>query len=436
MLSIASFYRSDLGRKRENNEDAVGARAPQDSRQARESGWLCLVADGLGGHSFGERASRHVVQTLLAGYYGTPNEPPPDRLRRLIQQANAELYQEAQRTLQEGERMATTVVAAVICQGKLYLAHVGDSRAYLIRSERVYRLTRDHSVVGEMVRSGALSEEEARTSKLRNRLTRSVGIRPQVEVEISEPISLEPGDLILLCTDGLTQYATDRDLLASAYGEPQEIVERLIQFANTRGGSDNITVAAIRYGKPSVLPASLPRWVYASLTGGLMLLLLVAGAVLARQSGLLSSLIATPTRSATATPTVTFTFTPTLTPSSSPTSTATPTPAVTETAIPFETLTFTPAPAPILCEYIVQQDDTAGKIAERFGVPLDAVSFADKGQGRSLDLIYRDDHLLLRGVLSEVCLAQGGQVFAPTPIPTLSTPLQAPASSQSPFKTP
>lgn len=428
MPAIASFYRSDIGRKRENNEDFVGARAPQNARQADESGWLYVVADGLGGHKFGERASQHVVRVLLNGYYVAPQEPPDQRLRRLIQQANDQIYQEAKRTLQEGERMATTVVAAAIRKGKLYLAHVGDSRAYLIRDKRIYRLTRDHSVVGEMVRSGALTEEEARTSKLRNRLTRSVGARPEVEVEVSEPIPLQPGDLILLCTDGLTQYATDRDLLAAAYGEPQEIVERLIAFANAHGGSDNITVAAIRYDKALVLPTSLPRWAYATVLTSLIVLLFACGLVFAGRSGLLPLLGGTATPTITATLTPTQTPSPTSTPTIAPTDTPTPTSAPTDTPMPTATAT----PMLVNCEYTVKKGDVASQIAERFGVSLNAISFANGGGKRSLSQIFPGDRLILSGVPSEICQSQGGQVLS---LPTLS-PTPSPSLLPSPTATP
>lgn len=345
MYSIASFYRSDLGRQRENNEDAIGARAPQNAQQLRHSGWIYVVADGLGGHSFGERASQHVVQTLLNGYYSLPQYPPNQRLRLLIQQANAEIYQEAKLNLAEGERMATTVVAAAIHKGKLYLAHIGDSRAYLIRKERVYRLTQDHSVVGEMVRSGVLTEDEARTSKLRNRLTRSVGSRPEVEIEVSQPIPLQPDDLILLCTDGLSQYATNIDLLKAAHGKPREIVERLIQLANARGGADNITVAAIRYGKPILFTFQWSPALAIVLATIFLLIGLVLGAALGGGNRILSVFLpATFTPTPTATATAPATIAPTFTLTPSPTFTETPTPnlALTPTLIPLPSVTFTP----------------------------------------------------------------------------------------------
>lgn len=425
-MSVTSSYRSDRGLKRPNNEDAVGALEPKDPRLLRQSGVLYVVADGLGGHEKGEWASQHVVQTLLNGYYSL-SHPPDQRLRMLIERANTEIYQEAKRTLAEGERMATTVLAAAIHRGKLYLAHVGDSRAYLIRGERIYRLTQDHSVVAEMVRSGALTEDEARTSKLRNRLTRSVGSRPNVEVEVSQPIPLQPGDLLLLCTDGLTQYATDLDLLTAAYGEPKEIVERLIKFANDRGGSDNITVAAIRYGQPSELPVSLPRWAYVAV----LILLLILGffpAMMLGQSGLFS-LPATGTSTSTSTSVVTVLPSPTLTetPTESPTATLSPTSTPTEIPTPSST------PALVTCEYIVQRGDIAVSIAKRFGIDLNAISFANERANRSLDRIFPGDRLLLQNVLAEVCQAQGGQIFSvptaflvPSPVPS-STPVFSPS---------
>lgn len=433
MPKITAYYRSDIGRKRQNNEDAVGARSPRNAREVRESGWLYVVADGLGGHQFGERASQHVVRTLLEGYYALPDVPPAERLRRLIQQANVEIYQEARRTLEESQSMATTVVAAAIWGGKLYLAHVGDSRAYLVRGDRIYRLTRDHSVVEEMVRSGAMTPEEARTSKLRNRLTRSVGTRPEVEVEVSEPIPLQPGDLILLCSDGLTQYADDEDLLAAVHGEPKDIVERLIAFANACGGSDNITVAAIRYGKATTL-ARLPRAARIALMIGAIGALLVAGLALAAQAGWwpLGRRMLVPL----STPVLTqpLPSNPLPSPGALPSNTMSPVPSFTATLAlgsptvgsPETPQVIMSSPAPtlellVICLYTVREGDDVESIAQRFGVSVEAVLATHVEVGKILQFF---------DLTAEQCASGGGVPITPTPRAVLSlTPTISPSPS-------
>lgn len=448
MTKIRDYYRSDIGRQRENNEDAVGGRAPRNAREARQSGWLYVVADGMGGHQFGERASQHVLQTLLEGYYAMPDVPPPERLRRLIEQANTEIYQEARRILGERQHMGTTVVAAAIHQDTLYLAHVGDSRAYLIRGERIHRLTRDHSVVEEMVRSGVMTPQEARTSKLRNRLTRSVGTRPKVEVELSPPISLQPGDLILLCSDGLTQYANDEDILTAAYGAPQDIVERLIAFANAHGGSDNVTVVAIRYDKAPVL-AAVPPVARAALAMGVVGVLLAAGLALAAQMGwgplARRTAPASPTVGLTPLPSATLPLAPgalparTSSPSPSPTSTASPTPTATLPS-PTPSPTVTPSPEltsglPILCLYTVQAGDTAQTIAQRFGITKERVQDALQGKAPSSAI---GETLQISGITAERCRQGGGIVatLTPTPhVPSSPTPLLTPSVIPSPHPT-
>lgn len=418
-LKIAAAYRSDVGRKRDHNEDAAGIWEPGDAREAEASGWLYVVADGMGGHRFGERASQKVVQALLEGYPAAPQEPPPRRLERLIRLANEQIHAEGQRTLAADEHMGTTVVAAVIHQGKLYLAHVGDSRAYIIRGERIRQLTRDHSVVNELVDSGVLTPAEARTSRLRNRLTRSVGIRPDVDVELSGPFALQQGDLLLLCSDGLTQYATDRDLLAAAYGQPEEIVARLIDFANDRGGSDNITVMAVRYGDVPLIPVQRQHQIVRA--GALLALAVIA--VFAMRTGwevYKAARTLPPTASVVspASPTpnsiATATFSPM--PSETPTATFSPAPVVNET---LPAATGTPDAAGQLvhvdCIYTVTEGDSAWQIAVDFGVQMEDLELlADDAPLRSLQQIYPGDRLKVPRVLPGLCESLGGEVQSPT----------------------
>lgn len=406
MIKIDSCSRTNIGRKRTNNEDAVEYHEPADAHELRDSGCLYVVADGLGGHERGEVASQLAVKTLIANYYQNPSLSPEQRLHDIIGQINQELITYSAKNLQAGEKSATTIVAAVVRQGKLLLANVGDSRAYLIRGKQVRQLTIDHSYAGEMVRVGVISEEEARTSKHKNRLTRSLGSNPNLEVEQYPPIALKPGDLILLCSDGLTQYASSEDLGAAAYGSAKHIAERLIDFANAHGGTDNITVSVIRYGEKRSWPKAI------IIILGLLTSLLLAGFATLAWYGLSKIEISLPW--ATATPTPTMTSTPT------PTATATSTTAPTITFTPTETPNITPEPTGstpenlVDCEYIVQANDFANQIATQFNVDLSQIYRLD-GSQTNMNSINTGETLTIKGTTTQACLNGGGQPQEPTP---------------------
>jgi len=243
-LKVTSASLSNVGRKRHNNEDYLKYFEPDIPQEVSQSGNLYIVADGVGGAAKGERASEFASETVLYEYYQQPELPPEERLRMLMREAGNRIFHYA-----DGEsfgRMATTMVAAVIRDDRLLVAHVGDSRAYLIRNRQVTQLTRDHSLVGELIRDGTMSEEESLTSKVKNSLTRSLGGEEDVIVDVSDEIDLLPGDRLLLCTDGLTRYALPADILARVLvGSPAQVVQSLIDFANQQGGADNVTAIVI-----------------------------------------------------------------------------------------------------------------------------------------------------------------------------------------------
>jgi len=252
---MVQFYQLDAallthpGRKRGNNEDFVTHFEPDNPADLLSSGCLYLVADGVGGEALGERASRYAVQKVLYEYYRLELEPG-ERLRQAMQQANRDIYGYAEQN-DRPIRMATTLVAAAIRGDALTVASVGDSRAYLIRDGRAQQVTRDHNLVGEMVRDGTLTEEEALRSEVKNRLTRSLGGEPEVHVDVFANIPLQPGDKILLCSDGLTRYALSSDFEhLTAQGSSEEITARLIDFANQHGGADNVSAVCIAIGQP------------------------------------------------------------------------------------------------------------------------------------------------------------------------------------------
>ena len=250
MYLLTSALLTDQGRKRPHNEDFVEFFEPDDLDELRLSGNLYIVADGVGGASKGERASQYAAQKVLYEYYRYPEMDLGERLRQAFRLAGNEIYHYAE----ESERfmqMATTMVAAVIRGDTLTIANVGDSRAYLIRDGLIQQITRDHSFVGEMVRDNQMSEAEARRSRNKNRITRSLGGELNVKVDVFSDIALQPGDKILLCSDGLTRYTTSQNLQElTDLGEPEEIVQRLVDFANRSGGVDNISALLVEVGQP------------------------------------------------------------------------------------------------------------------------------------------------------------------------------------------
>lgn len=245
MHPLQSASNTDQGKKRANNEDFVVFFEPSDVDFLATSGCLYIVADGVGGAAFGERASRYASQKVLYEYYENPQIEPGERLRQAMRRVGDEIYDYALENV-ISSRMATTMVAAVIRNDTLTVANVGDSRAYVLRGGEIQQVTRDHTIVGEMVRDGVMTEEEARQSSVKNRITRSLGGETGVPVDIFSDIQLEVGDRVLLCSDGLTRYSTNEDLVGKASGgSAKEVVENLIDFANHLGGADNISAILV-----------------------------------------------------------------------------------------------------------------------------------------------------------------------------------------------
>lgn len=241
---------TDPGRRRENNED---------SYCVRDDLGLFLVADGMGGHVAGEVASRlavEEVERLIAATApaGSKSEDatvrgaggnPGDRLAAAFAQANRKL---AERIAGDGSLhgMATTAVAMLADGQAVALAHVGDSRAYRYRSQRLARLTRDHSWVEEQIRAGVLTPDAARRHPWRHVVTRAIAGLEDIDVEVADLV-LEPGDRVLLCSDGLTAVVSDAGIAATlrAAGPPAELCSDLVRRANAAGGPDNVTVVLV-----------------------------------------------------------------------------------------------------------------------------------------------------------------------------------------------
>lgn len=238
MLKVG--YKSDVGKVRENNEDSF---------YVDPKAGLFIVADGMGGHNAGEVASRmateRIREQLDASSLPQDEEGIQSVLRETIQQANAEIYRHGGH-YEALQGMGTTVVVVLIRAGKLYVAHVGDSRAYLLRDGTLLQLTEDHTHVAQLVRQGQLNPEEARGHHQRHVLSRVLGGSETVEVDLA--VIPYQGEPLLLCTDGLTDMLEDQEIrdILSPLPEPQKACEILVDEANEHGGRDNVTVVVVR----------------------------------------------------------------------------------------------------------------------------------------------------------------------------------------------
>jgi protein phosphatase len=230
---------TDVGRWRQSNEDVFGVFPLRD-------GALCLVADGMGGHQAGEVASQLALDVLRERFEGN-EAPAAEALVEAIQSANQAILRESQ--ADEAKRgMGTTIVCALLGSGRAELANVGDSPAFLVRGEGVERLTQDHSLVAEELARGAIDPEEAVWHPYRHVLTRCLGLESDVEVQLYDPLDLQPGDAIILCSDGLTEHVRPEELPGAVKElAGQAAAEALVKLANERGGSDNVTVVVARW---------------------------------------------------------------------------------------------------------------------------------------------------------------------------------------------
>ncbi|SRR5579871_169918 len=241
-LEIAEL--TDVGRRRDSNEDSMTRLIPKDPKLMERKGAIFVVADGMGGHAAGEVASEIAVETIREEYYEAASDEVTEILAQAIKQANQVIYD---RAIEQAARagMGTTCVAVVIRGALAYIANVGDSRVYLVRDGQIRQLTYDHSWVAEQVRAGMLTDEQARTHAHRNVITRALGTQPEVEADIFiEPLQDE--DLLLLCSDGLSGPVSDEEMnRIISSSTPQEAVHGLIAQANEQGGPDNITAVLV-----------------------------------------------------------------------------------------------------------------------------------------------------------------------------------------------
>lgn len=248
-----SYGISDVGRVRKNNEDSYLYKTFSIKENGTPDAFLMVVADGMGGHAAGEVASAKVIEELENNIDEVSLENLPDILRRIIEDANEKIFNVSSEN-SELNGMGTTCTAMVYFDEQVHLAHVGDSRAYLIRDQEISQLSKDHTVVQELLEAGNITEEKARTSPERNILLRAVGTSEQLEVDLYSPLSTNGGDIFMLCSDGLTEYIEEEEIKDTIVAYPiEKACDELIRIANDRGGADNITVQlAMLMGKPKI----------------------------------------------------------------------------------------------------------------------------------------------------------------------------------------
>ena len=250
-MKVVSAGLTDVGRKRNHNEDSF---LIDDELQ------LYVVADGMGGHAGGGTASRIAVETIdkelrrardnrdnpFVSVTSLQDALLPDALRTAVEKACLAIFT----TAQEDPRlsgMGTTVISLVVRDNQAFFAHVGDSRAYLVRGPLIQQISEDHSLVNEQIKAGMITPEEAKHSRYKNIITRSVGFEEEVQVDVMGVVA-EPGDVFLLCSDGLANMVEDRELheVVASTSELADVPKRLIDLANERGGDDNITVIVVQ----------------------------------------------------------------------------------------------------------------------------------------------------------------------------------------------
>ncbi len=247
---------TDIGFRRRNNQDSYAVQVASDREAWTRRGHMFLVADGMGGHAVGELASKIAADTIPHTYQKLHAEEAPAALKSAVVTANATINARGEMN-RDFTRMGTTCTTLVLYPQGALVAHVGDSRAYRVRADRIEQLTFDHSLQWELLRQGKMSPEEIFRNEPRNVITRSLGPHPTVQVDVEGPYATRPNDVYLLCSDGLTGLVRDEEIgIACRELPPAEACRLLVDLANLRGGPDNITVVIVRVG---AIPPELPQ---------------------------------------------------------------------------------------------------------------------------------------------------------------------------------
>ena len=247
-MKLQAYGFSDIGKKRQQNQDSVLVSSDLP---------LFAIADGMGGHQGGELASQTALACMEKYFDAHRNEPLRDRLKNAIKSANQNIFDLAQNDIQLRGMGTTTIAASLDTSGgrpELYVAHVGDSRCYLLTTQGGFQLTSDHSFVQEKLNAGLITREQAKIDQTKNVITRSVGFENTIEVDVT-CITPSANQVYLLCSDGLTSMLEDdeifkivsKELFSGLNGSLENAVHGLINAANARGGEDNVTVVLIYF---------------------------------------------------------------------------------------------------------------------------------------------------------------------------------------------
>jgi len=253
-MDIHFFAKTDVGKVRSANEDYFL------SEKISANEFLFLVADGMGGHQAGDVASRLASETFSTAYKALrkKNTAIMESMEAAIRKANSVVFEKAATDI-EKRGMGTTFSAMIIADMKAFIAHVGDSRIYLIRRSKIKKITTDHSFVEKLVEEGRISPEEAREHPQKNVLYMSLGARENLTPEILPAMGMEDGDALVMCSDGLSNMVTDEDLMKTIMDYyPEDAADALVKLANANGGADNITLQIVRLGSLEMLEKTKP----------------------------------------------------------------------------------------------------------------------------------------------------------------------------------
>jgi serine/threonine protein phosphatase PrpC len=239
---------SDIGFRRRNNQDSLSVQICNDQEAWGSHGHLFMVADGMGGHAVGELASKMAVDTIPHTFFKTRDQDVTTALKNAIEVANGVIYKRGSLN-SDFKRMGTTCVSLVLSPEGAVIGHVGDSRVYRIRDTRIDQLTFDHSLQWELIRQGRMSPEHVFLHEPRHVITRSLGPDETTQVDIEGPYPVIPGDIYLLCSDGLTNHVNDSEIgMIAGELSAGDACRLLVNLANLRGGSDNISVVIVKVG--------------------------------------------------------------------------------------------------------------------------------------------------------------------------------------------
>ncbi len=250
---VKAYSVTDIGKKRQINQDCVDISLTPVGNLPN----LFLLADGMGGHKAGDYASRYAIDTVKNEVNVSPQTNPVHIFAEAIEYANAHLYEKSISDV-NFSGMGTTLVAATCIDNKLNVANIGDSRLYLVRQNKMVQVTRDHSYVAELVQKGGIDRETAKNHPKRNYITRAVGAFEKANPDFFY-VETKPGDVILICSDGLTNMISDEEILSIIYQEEdlEFTCNKLIQAANEKGGIDNISVILVKTAEAGKENASL-----------------------------------------------------------------------------------------------------------------------------------------------------------------------------------